>query len=130
MNLKTSPPGRARSSSRQAAPKVHGGAWRVLTASATKGKNKHFLQKPRFLSKQIDISRKTALFASPSLSRHSDTCSNPLKTCHAAQSLPPNTCHNLCEQGCLKASTSCEPHPSWHQPGWEDPGLGLPICGY
>lgn len=55
-----SPSGRAVSSSRQAALKVHGGAWCVLTATATKGKNKHLLQN-QFLSKQTDISGKPAL---------------------------------------------------------------------
>lgn len=65
---------------------------------SSKGQEQALSLKPQFLSKQIDISGKTALLATRSLSQHSDTCSNPLKTCHAVKSLPPNTCCNLCEQ--------------------------------
>lgn len=72
--------------------------------------------KQQFLSKQVGISGKTALFAMRSLSQYLDTCSNPLKTRHAVKSLPPHTCHNLCEQhrAMPKAPTSREAHPSWH----------------
>lgn len=104
---------------------------------SNKGQEQALSPKPQFLSKQTDISGKTALFATRSLSQHTDTCSNPLETCHAVKSLPPNTCHNPCEQrhAMPKASTSHEPHPSRHSctssanlagRGWGSP-LGTPF---